>query len=158
MIKSCWTFNRSWENGLWFLTSAYQTPPECIGVGLELLVWLFFHRVDQKRSQDETEKAYVPGRDELLWEGDTVSLWERGDNKASSETSERSDKVLTILDAIMGLACPLWHTRHFRNVFYFPWLCTCCAPTLFTYQKLQNTHIHTQNGAHYCKQIILFQS
>lgn len=47
-------------------TGPYQPPPQGIGVGLELLVGLLLHGVDQEGGQDEAQEADVPGGDELL--------------------------------------------------------------------------------------------
>lgn len=44
----------------------YQSPPQSISVGLELLVGLLLHGVDQEGGQDQAQEANVPGRDELL--------------------------------------------------------------------------------------------
>ena len=61
----------------------YQAPPECIGVGVEVLglglasgvvgvghfhgAVVLLHQVHQEGGQDQGQEADVPGCDELLW-------------------------------------------------------------------------------------------
>lgn len=37
----------------------YHPPPEGVGEGLEVVVYVLLHQVHEKRREDETQKAYV---------------------------------------------------------------------------------------------------
>lgn len=56
------------------MTRTYQTPPECIRVGVEVVILTLFCQVHQKRSQDEAEEANVPGSHQLLQRQEATSL------------------------------------------------------------------------------------
>lgn len=53
---------------------AYQTPPECIGVGLKHLVILLLSEIHQERGQDQTQEANVPGGDQFLLNTPSINV------------------------------------------------------------------------------------
>lgn len=44
----------------------HQAPPQCISVGVKMIVLALLRQVHQKRGQDEAQEADVPGGDQLL--------------------------------------------------------------------------------------------
>lgn len=52
----------------------HQAPPECIRVGIKVIVLPLLRQVHQKRGQDEAEEADVPGSDQFLKEVATSQL------------------------------------------------------------------------------------
>lgn len=51
----------------------HQAPPECISIGIKVVVLALLCQIHQEGGQDETEEANVPGRDQLLWAAGSVS-------------------------------------------------------------------------------------
>ena len=49
-----------------FIFKTYHAPPESIRKAFEGLVFVFFHQINDKGWEYETEEAYVNGRDEFL--------------------------------------------------------------------------------------------
>lgn len=135
-----------------FKVQAYQSPPKGISISVELLIWLLFHWVDQEWSQNETQKAYVPRRDELLEKRQYNKP--QGNNKVIKCHQKcltefvplwlgKNDHPIITMDMIMWGACPLRQTKHFINVFYFPRLYTCYTPSLPASHHITNTHSHS---------------
>lgn len=80
------------------MTRTYQTPPECIRVGVEVVILTLFCQVHQKRGQDEAEEANVPRSHQLLQRQEATSFshsgqpgspaWEPCPQLCSSRNSE----------------------------------------------------------------------
>lgn len=60
------------------MTRTYQAPPECICIGVKVVILTLLGQVHQKRGQDEAEEANVPGSHQLLQTQETVSLSRSG--------------------------------------------------------------------------------
>lgn len=54
--------------------TAYQTPPERIGVGLKHLVILLLSEIHQERGQDQTQESNVPGGDQFLLNKQSINI------------------------------------------------------------------------------------
>lgn len=92
----------------------YQPPPQCVGVGVEVLRFgltggvfrvghvhgdvVLLHQVDQEGCQDQGQEADVPGRDEFL-HGRKRGFLKAGEQRGNKGSGSAGGAVLTLLCA-----------------------------------------------------------
>lgn len=56
------------------MTRTYQAPPECVCIGVKVVVLTLLCQIHQKGSQDEAEESDVPGSHQFLQRQENISL------------------------------------------------------------------------------------